>query len=151
MHLHRIISKHLDPLQFAYKANRSKEDVILHIINNSYAHLDKRKACVRLMLYDFSSAFNMIQAHLLYDKMIKMSLPPALVLWVTDCLTSRQQYVRLGPTVYSVTIITNTSAAQGTVLSPFFFCIYTSDYETTTNKCIDKYAGDTVLTGRPDH
>ncbi|GFR57435.1 hypothetical protein ElyMa_001744000 [Elysia marginata] len=43
-HLHRIVSKHPDPLQFAYKTNRSVEDAILHVLNNSYAHLDKRKA-----------------------------------------------------------------------------------------------------------
>ncbi|GFS26452.1 reverse transcriptase-like protein [Elysia marginata] len=122
-HLQRIICEHPDPLQFAYKANRSVEDAILHVLNNSKAHLDKRKAKVRLMFFDFSSAFNTTQAHLLCDKVITMSLSPALILWVIDYLTSRPQYVRLSPTVSSNTIIRNTGAPQGTVLSPFFFCI----------------------------
>ncbi|GFS22815.1 hypothetical protein ElyMa_003373300 [Elysia marginata] len=45
-HLHRILTtcERPDPLQFANKATRSVEDAILYVLNNSYAHLDKRKA-----------------------------------------------------------------------------------------------------------
>ena len=45
-------------------------------------------------------------------------------------------------------IISNTGAPQGTVLSPFYFSLYTYDCRATHNICfIDKYADDNVLTG----
>ena len=147
-YLDPIVSNSIDPYQFAYRSKRSVEDAILHVMNNVYKHLEKPGSSVRLMFYDFSSAFNTIQPHLLCDKLINCDLLPSTILWILDYLSSRPQVVKLSPTVCSNSITTNTGAPQGTVLSPFLFSIYTSDCRPSHDSCfVDKYADDTVLTG----
>ena len=108
------------------------------------------------MFYDFSSAFNTIQPHLLVHKLRNMKLCPLTISWILDYLTGRPQYVRLQQssslglsTKYSDTITTNTGAPQGTVLSPFLFILYTSDCRTIHDNIImDKYADDSSQLGK---
>ena len=71
------ISPFLDPMQFAYQNGRSCEDAILTLLNKMYSHLERARFgnSVRLLFFDFSSAFNTIQPHLLINKMMKMKIP----------------------------------------------------------------------------
>ncbi|XP_071949789.1 integrin beta-1-like [Antedon mediterranea] len=66
-----IVTTHTDPMQFAYRSARSTEDAIVVKLERLYRHLDKTKVgnSARVMYYDFSSAFNTIQPHLLVDKL----------------------------------------------------------------------------------
>jgi hypothetical protein len=57
-HIHSILPDTLDPLQFAYRPNRSTDDAIS--IHTALSHLDKRYTYVRMLFYDYSSAFNTI-------------------------------------------------------------------------------------------
>ncbi len=50
----------LDPLQFAYRANRSMGDVVNIGLHYILQHLDKSGTYVRILFVDFSSAFNTI-------------------------------------------------------------------------------------------
>ena len=50
----------LDPLQFAYRPNRSTDDAITAILHTALTHLDKRNTYVRMLFIDYSSAFNTI-------------------------------------------------------------------------------------------
>ncbi|GFR74298.1 reverse transcriptase-like protein [Elysia marginata] len=100
------------------------------------------------MFYDFSSAFNTIQPHILCDKLISYDIRPSIVLWVLDYLTSRPQFVQLNASINSDVLTTNTGAPQGAVLSPFLFSLYTSDCRSSNDDCVfDKYADDTVQIG----
>ena len=72
--LQALTSKYIDPLQFAYRKNRSVDDALLYVLNNIYSHLEKAGSSVRVMFYDFSSAFNTIQPHLLTEKLMNMKL-----------------------------------------------------------------------------
>ena len=60
----------LDPLQFAYRAGRGVEDASLMLLNSLYHHLEGPLTLARLLLIDFSSAFNTIQPHLLVEKLL---------------------------------------------------------------------------------
>ncbi|KAI3365905.1 hypothetical protein L3Q82_000736 [Scortum barcoo] len=51
----------LDPLQFAYRPNRSTEDAIALTLHTALSHLDQRDTYVRMLFIDYSSAF--IQHH----------------------------------------------------------------------------------------
>ena len=70
-----LVNDFIDPLQFAYRRNRSIDDAILYVLNNIYSHLDKPNNYIRLMFYDFSSAYNTIQPHLLVEKNEKNGSP----------------------------------------------------------------------------
>ena len=74
------------------------------------------------------------------------------ILWVLDYLTSKPQYVKLGPYVTSTTICMNTGAPQGTVPSPFLFSLYTAHWKNVHESCpVTEFANDTGLTGQITH
>ena len=158
-HLQSITSKFIDPNQFAYRKNRSVDDALLCMLNSTYSHLEKAKSSVRIMFFDFSSAFNTIQPHILVKKLINMNISPNISLWILEYLTNRPQYVKIKcpvsdtskntQVVYiSDTVFTNTGCPQGTVLSPYLFSLYTSDSRINSDMCsLIKYADDTALTG----
>ncbi len=65
----RLLKKHicssipatLDPLQFAYRPNRSTDDAISQVLHSSFTHIaSKNGNYVRLLFIDYSSAFNTI-------------------------------------------------------------------------------------------
>lgn len=75
------------------------------------------------MIFDFSSAFNTIQPHLLANKGIHFKLHNTTIAWVFSYLLSRPQFVRLDNKL-SDYILTKAGAQQGTVLSPFLFTLH---------------------------
>ncbi|TWW71139.1 hypothetical protein D4764_17G0006220 [Takifugu flavidus] len=74
-HLRPLVSPFQDPLQFAYQPKRA------------YSSLDRLNTTVRVMFFDFSSAFNTIQPRLLKAKLEKMQMDAPLVSWIEDYLT----------------------------------------------------------------
>ena len=147
-HLLPLIKPILDPHQFAYRANRSVDDATLTLVHHLYQHLDTGGHHARVLMVDFSSAFNTIQPHLMMQKMMSMALNPNIILWVQQFLTGRLQRVCLG-TTRSDTIRTNTGAPQGCVISPVLFTLYTNDCVSTHDSCeIIKYADDTAILGK---
>ena len=100
------------------------------------------------MFFNFSTAFNTIQPHLLVQKLLNMNLPSSVISWIFDYIISRIQYVRLNRLLWSA-IKTNTGAPQGTVLAPFLFALYTADCRSTDESCpVVKFADDTELVGK---
>ncbi len=86
----------LDPLQFAYRANRSVDDAVNMGLHYVLQHLDRPRAYVRILFVDFSSAFNTIIPNRLLPKLTQLSVPTSICLWINSFLTDRQQLVRLG-------------------------------------------------------
>ncbi len=130
----------LDPLQFAYRANRSVDDFILQ-------HLDRPGTYVRILFVDFSSAFNTNILDTLQNKLTQLSVPTSVCQWITSFLTNRQQVVRLGKYTSNTRMIT-TGAPQDCVLSPLLFSRYTNDC-TSKDPSVKllKFADDTTLIG----
>ena len=56
--LRPAVSVHLDPLQFAYQAGIGVDDAIIYLLNRALTYLDTPACTVRIMFFDFSSAFN---------------------------------------------------------------------------------------------
>ncbi|KAL0147668.1 hypothetical protein M9458_057025 [Cirrhinus mrigala] len=111
---------------FAYRANRSVDDVVNMGLHFILQHLHKSGNYVRILFVDFSSAFNTIIPTLLQSKLAQLSVPSSICQWISSFLTDRQQLVRLGKfTSHSRT--TSTGAPQGCVHSPLLFSLYTND------------------------
>ncbi|KAI4899267.1 hypothetical protein NFI96_008017 [Prochilodus magdalenae] len=111
------------------------------------SYLDKGGGAVRVMFFDFSSAFNTIQPLLLRDKLMKMEVDMHLVTWITDYLTGRPQHVRIRD-CSSDRVISSTGAPQGTVLSPVLFTLYTSDFKYNSELChMQNFSDDTAIVG----
>ncbi len=79
----RLLKKHicssipatLDPLQFAYRPNRSTDDAISQVLHSSLTHIDSKNGnYVRLLFIDYSSAFNTIVPSKLAVKLSDLGL-----------------------------------------------------------------------------
>ena len=85
--LDSLVKDYTDPLQFAYRRNGSTDDAVLYVLENICSHLEKAGSSVRLMFFDFSSAFNTIQPHSLVQKPVNMKLPSSLIFLQIDFST----------------------------------------------------------------
>ncbi len=93
----RLLKKHicssipatLDPLQFAYRPNRSTDDAISQVLHSSLTHIDSKNGnYVRLLFIDYSSAFNTIVPTKLAVKLSDLGLNTSLCDWIQDFLTA---------------------------------------------------------------
>jgi hypothetical protein len=81
---------------------------------------------VRMLFIDYSSAFNIIVPTKLITKLRTLGLNTSLCNWILDLLMAHPQLLRAGNNT-STTLILNTGAPQGCVLSPFLYSLFTHD------------------------
>uniref|UniRef100_A0A669BQX1 Reverse transcriptase domain-containing protein n=1 Tax=Oreochromis niloticus TaxID=8128 RepID=A0A669BQX1_ORENI len=146
-HIKTLLPPSLDPLQFAYRHNRSTDDAISTALHLAVTHLDKKDTHVRMLYIDFSSAFNTIIPQQLIGKLSLLGLNTSLCNWILDFLTGRPQSVRIRNCTSSTTTL-STGAPQGCALSPLLFTLLTHDCVAThTSNHIIKFADDTTVVG----
>ncbi|KAI3358354.1 hypothetical protein L3Q82_014798, partial [Scortum barcoo] len=113
-HLRPLVSSFMDPLQFAYQPDIGVDDAVIYLLlHTSLTHLEKAGSTVRIMFFDFSSAFNTIQPRLLWDKLQLAGVDHHLTTWILDYLTHRPQFVRVQG-FESDRLLCSTGAPQGT-------------------------------------
>ena len=111
-------------------------------------HLDQSGTFIRILLMDFSSAFNTLHTHSLLWRLLDLDVSPSIVLWVRAFLRDRTQTVCVN-SVKSNALILNTRAPQGCVLSPILFSIYTNEnMPNTTTLTLINFADDVALVAR---
>ena len=146
-HIKGSLPAKLDPLQFAYRANRSTDDAVSTALHLTLSHLEKENTYARLLFIDFSSAFNTIIPQQLVEKLRLLNVDSGTCTWILNFLSQRQQRVRVGSQT-SRTITVSTGSPQGCVLSPLLFSLLTHD---CTAKFISnhilKFADDTTVVG----
>ncbi len=137
----------LEPLQFAYRPNRSTDDAISTTLHLALTHLEDKDSYVRMLFIDFSSAFNTIIPQQLINKLNLLGLNNSLCNWILDFLTGRPQSVRVGHNTSSTTTL-STGAPQGCMLSPLLFTLLTHDCTAKfSSNHIIKFADDTTVVG----
>ncbi len=137
----------LDPLQFAYRPNRSTDNAISSTLHLALTHLENKVSYVRMLFIDFSPAFNTIIPQQLINKLNLLGLNNSLCNWILDFLTGRPQSVRVGHNTSSTTTL-STGAPQGCVLSPLLFTLLTHDCTAKFSfNHIIKFADDTTVVG----
>ena len=80
----------------------------------------------QILFIDFKSAFNALQRHVMIDKLQKLEVPTALVLWILSFLSNHPQGVRMDNTKSPV-LVSNTGVSQDCVLSTFLYTLYSND------------------------
>ncbi len=135
-HICSSISVTLDPLQFAYRPNRSTDDAISHALHSSLTHIDSKNGnYVSLLFIDYSSAFNTIVPIKLAFKLIGLSINNSLCDWIQDFLTGRPQEVKVGQ-FNSNSITLNVGAPQSCVLL----------YSPYTHNCVSSHSSTSIIT-----
>ncbi|KAI4902473.1 hypothetical protein NFI96_003095 [Prochilodus magdalenae] len=163
--MERLLLNHLrpqvhhaeDPLQFAYREKVGVEDAILYLLHRTHSHLDKGGCAVRVMFFDFSSAFNTIQ-QLLRDKLMKMvgwtcTWSPGFTDYrepshreTTACQDQEKKKTGTAPLI---TVISSTGAPQGLFSLQSCSPLYTSDFKYNSEfVChMQKFSDDTAIVG----
>ncbi len=142
-----VLPASLDPLQFAYRSNRSPDDAIAFTLHTALSHLENKNAYVRMLFVDYSSAFNTIVLATLVAKLQTLGLNRSLCSWILVFLTGRSQVVRMGNNTSSPLTL-NTGAPQVCILSPLLYSLYTHDCAAThSSNIIVKFADYTTVIG----
>eukprot|EP00061_Rhincodon_typus_P000324 g11313.t1 len=94
-HINSSLPACLNPPQFTYQHNRSREDAISLALHSSLEHLDNKDTYVGLPLVDYSSAFNTIIPSRLISKLCDLALNTVLCNWILSFQTHRPQSVRI--------------------------------------------------------
>ena len=116
-------------------------------LHTALSHLDKRNTYVRMLFIDNSSVFNSIVPSKLITKLRTLGLNTSLCNWILDFLTGRPQVVRVGNNT-SATLILNTGAHQGCMLSPLLYSLFTQDCTARHNfNTIIQFADDPTEVG----
>ena len=100
-----------------------------------------------MLFIDYGSVFNTIVPSKLIIKLEALGLDPALCNWVMDFQTGRAQVVKVGNNI-STSLILNTGAPQGCVLSPLLYSLFTHDcVAKPVSTSIIKLADTTTVVG----
>ena len=144
--LSRIFIENYGPEQFGFRAGSNSTCAVISLVDSVHNALSlKDTKCVSIISYDASKAFDMIKHDILLQKLIRTNIPFDFIKWYADYLTNRTQYVFHNNDQSSSRRVTS-GVPQGSILSPYMFCIFISELKSilTTNK-IFKYADDMAL------
>ena len=86
----------VDPRQFGTVPGSSTTEALISMTHAWYSATDGNGASVRVILFDFKKAFDLIDHRILVRKLHTYNIPDAVISWITDFLTSRKQRVKLG-------------------------------------------------------
>ena len=115
------------PMQHGYKTQHSTVTA-LHTLNNTVAKgvQPNGSPCANTVALDMSKAFDTINIHTLIRKLLQTNIPGTIIKFIANYIKGRKAY-----TAYrnhtSKQRLFKTGIAQGGVLSPTLFNIYTSD------------------------
>ena len=107
-------------------------------------HTDGTGSTVRVVLFDYRKAFDLIDHTLLARKLLALDMPVGVSFWIIDFLTDRTQRVKLGEDCLSEWRKVLAGVPQGTKLGPWLFILMIDDIN-TSNTELWKYVDDTTI------
>lgn len=145
-HLCPVVRSAKDPLQFAYQPCVCVDDAVIYLQVRALSNLQKAGSTMRIIFYEFSSAFNTIQPALLKGKE-HAGVGLHLTAWIVDYLTNQPRYISTWVCVSDMTVC-STAALEGIVLVLFLFTPYTADFTYCSPSChLQKFSEDSAIVG----
>ena len=116
---------------------------ILSVSRCLYFRLDKTcGTMIRVLLVDFSKAFDRVDHHILLTKCATLGSPNVITKWLTYFLCQRKQRVKIGSVKSKFTTI-NAGVPQGTIFGQIGFVHHINDLRTTRDHV--KYVDDCTI------
>jgi hypothetical protein len=133
------ISEDLDPQQYGSVKESSTVHALVELTHHWQQGLDVPGKVLRVLLLDYSKAFDRIDHTILLRKLANMGVPDFLVSWFTAFLCGRQQCTKIGEAQSDWRSI-NAGVPQGTLFGPVGFVIHINDLKSVLP--IAKYVDD---------
>ena len=137
-----VITPQIDECQFGGLAGTGTTDALVEMVHTWCEATDKPDTFVRVLLVDYSNAFDHINHEILIAKLYGMGLPAYLVRWMAAFLIDRQQSVKIADTVSSIGY-PNGGVPQGTLSGPKNFLVQIDDLQTPCP--MFKYVDDSTV------
>ncbi len=137
-----IIIPQIDDKQFGGMAGTGTTDALVEMLHKWYEATDEPGTTVRVLVMDYSKAFDLINHETLIDKLVTMNLPAHIVRWMAAFLLDREQTVKIGESV-SQPGYPNGGVSQGTLSGPNNLLVYINDLRTPCS--IYKYVDDSTV------
>ena len=106
---------------------------------------DGNGASVRVLLFDYRKAFDLIDHKILVDKLKQFNISNSVINWVIDFLSGRSQRVKLGKDCLSEWGTVLSGLPQGRKLGPWLFLLMINDLTVPSIFNMWKYVDDTTV------
>ena len=117
--------KILSPKLCGFRKDHSKKHALLNLLENWQKCSDKSRA-VGIVLMDLIKAYDCLSNILLLAKLSAHDFDESAIILVANCLSNRDQRVKLGST-FSSYIEVLRGASQGSILHPILFNFFITD------------------------
>ena len=95
------VTTKIDNNQYGTVPKSSTTQALVSMVHAWSKHTDGKGATVRVVLFDFRKAFDLIDHAILAKKLENLDLPPGIVSWVIDFLKNGKQRVKLSKDCFS--------------------------------------------------
>ncbi len=136
------IQNRIDPNQFGCQSGTSTTDALVEILHKWYEATDTCGNFARVVLLDYSKAFDLINHNTLINKLLEVGVSPCIVRWMASFLMNRTQRVKIEDNM-SDEASPNGGIPQGTVSGPKNFLAQVNDMRSTVP--LYKYVDDGTL------
>ncbi len=132
----------IDESQFGAIAATSTTHALIQMLHSWLSSLEDTGTYIRILLLDFSKAFDLIDHQTLLRKLRGAGTHECIAQWMTEFLLQRKQYVRINGNKSTLQKL-NGGVPQGTKSGPRMFLMMINDLQTSVPTC--KYVDDTTL------
>ena len=143
-HFAPAVLRVIDPDQFGAIPKSSTTQALVSMVHKWLQATDGTGAAVRVVLFDYRRAFDLIDHNLVVNKILDLSIPSGVAHWVIDFITNRMQRLKLSSDCYSEWGPVPSGVPQGTKLGPWLFLLMINDLR-VPGVSTWKYVDDTTV------
>ena len=137
------VLKKADPNQFGTLSGLTTTYALISMLHKWNPDTDGNSATVKIV-FEFKKAFDLIDHHILIQKLVSYEIPNNVINWIIDFLLNRKQRVKLSQDCFSEWGLVPAGVRQGTKLGHWLFLVMINDLN-VSNYAMWKYVDDSII------